>query len=153
MWGIVAGGLVPGKPTCSAQGKSGLDTFRGMDVLYSSKVFSKRVMPTVKWDNSVTEDLFRAILALRNLREAKRFFRDLLTEKEILDFANRWEAAQMLDKRVSYAHIEEVTGLSSTTIARISKWLYHGMDGYRLMLKRLHHHHHAATSPGGKRMC
>lgn len=104
------------------------------------------------WNNKHSEALFQAILTLKSLDEAKRFFRDLLTDKEIIEFATRWQAAQMLDKEIPYSQIEEKTGLSSTTVARISKWLKGGKGGYRLMLNRLHHSHHAETSPGGKRM-
>jgi len=101
-----------------------------------------------KWDNSKTQKLWRAILALRNIQEAKKFFRDLLTEQEIREFAKRWDAAQMLNKKIPYSEIAQKTGLSSTTIARISKWLNKGMGGYRLMLKRLSHHRN--SSPCGK---
>lgn len=90
-----------------------------------------------KWKNRNSDDLFRTILALKNLKEARKFFRDLLTEKEIIDFSQRWKVARMLAKRVSYAKIEEETGMSSTTIARIQQWLQKGMGGYRLMMKRL----------------
>lgn len=90
-----------------------------------------------KWDNSTTEDLLKAVLALKDLKEAKRFFRDLLTETELVEFANRWKAAQMLSNNVPYSTISEKTGLSSTTIARISKWLNDGKGGYKLMLARL----------------
>jgi TrpR-related protein YerC/YecD len=99
-----------------------------------------------KWDNKETEDLLKAVLALKNTKEAKRFFRDLLTEAELIEFANRWQAAQMLDKNVSYSTITSKTGLSSTTIARIAKWLNNGMGGYRLMLNKLNGHHHSASS-------
>ena len=34
--------------------------------------------------------------------------------------------------------IEKETGMSSTTIARINKWLTNGMGGYRLILKRIY---------------
>ncbi len=51
------------------------------------------------------------------------FLRDLLTEKEILEFSRRFEVAKMLEKNMSYSVIEEKTGMSSTTIARISKFL------------------------------
>jgi TrpR-related protein YerC/YecD len=91
----------------------------------------------MNWDNSTTEDLFKAVLKLKTLAEAKRFFRDLLTEEEIIEFGKRWQAAQMLAKNVSYAEIVEKTGLSSTTVARVSKWLNRGMGGYKLMLRRL----------------
>lgn len=93
-----------------------------------------------KWDNQNTENLLKAILSLQNQREAKKFFRDLLTEQEILEFAKRWEAAQMLEQKTPYSQIEAKTGLSSTTVARISKWLNYGMGGYKLVLKKLNHH-------------
>lgn len=102
------------------------------------------------WYNSNTKDLFRAILALRNINEAKKFFRDLLTKQEIIEFGKRWQAAKMLSKKIPYPVIEKETGLSSTTIARVSKWLNRGMNGYKLILKRVHHHN---PSPSGKGLC
>lgn len=90
-----------------------------------------------KWVNSTTDELFGAILALKNIDEARKFFRDLLTEKEILEFANRWKVAQMLARKVPYAKIEKETGMSSTTIARVQKWLTKGMGGYGLAIERL----------------
>lgn len=104
------------------------------------------------WDTPESERLFRAILRLKTLGEAKCFFRDLLTEEEIIEFSKRWKAAQLLDSNVPYVDIVEQTGLSSTTVARISKWLKRGMGGYRLMLKRQHLHHHAVRSPVGRRV-
>ncbi|MBI2427153.1 MAG: hypothetical protein HYV34_04890 [Candidatus Kerfeldbacteria bacterium] len=103
-------------------------------------------MPKAQWDTPKTEDLFRAILAVKTLPEAKRFFRDLLTEEEILEFSKRWQAAQMLDQRIPYSKIVKTTGLSSTTVARVSRWLTRGMNGYTLMLKRLNKGHHAPLS-------
>lgn len=82
-------------------------------------------------------DLYKAILSLKNESECKRFFRDLLTEAEIKEFANRWKVARMLDKKIPYERIEKETGMSSTTIARVQKWLTRGKGGYRLILKRL----------------
>ena len=100
-----------------------------------------------RWYNKQVEDLFKAIIALENREEAKKFFRDLLTESEIKEFSNRWQAAQMLDGGVSYSKIEKQTGLSSTTIARISKWLNKGKGGYKLIISRLgqQHSHHSSS--------
>lgn len=95
-----------------------------------------------KWDNAKTRNLMEAIIALQTAAEARRFFRDLLTEEELIEFGKRWEAAQLLDKKISYSKIIQKTGLSSTTIARVSKWLNTGMGGYTLMLNRLSHHPH-----------
>jgi len=95
-----------------------------------------------QWINSKTNSLFEAILFLKNLDEARSFFRDLLTEEEIKEFANRWLVAQMLTQKIPYSNIEKETGMSSTTIARISKWLNKGLDGYKLLLNRINFHHH-----------
>lgn len=84
-----------------------------------------------------TKALYKAILALNSEDECKRFLRDLLTEKEIKEFTNRWKVARMLDKKIPYERIVKETGMSSTTIARVQKWLTNGMGGYRLILKRL----------------
>ena len=84
-----------------------------------------------------TKALYKAILALDSEDECKKFLRDLLTEAEIKEFTNRWKVARMLDKKVPYEKIAKETGMSSTTIARVSKWLINGKGGYRLILKRL----------------
>jgi len=98
-----------------------------------------------KWDNKTTQDLFSVILQLKNEKEAKKFFRDLLTEAELIEFGKRWQATQMLNNKVPYSEIVEKTGLSSTTVARISKWLKKGMGGYRLMLTRISHHKNSSS--------
>ena len=85
----------------------------------------------------IVENLIESILLLENKSEAKKFLRDLLTEGEIIEFAKRWEAAKMLSMGSVYTDIEERTGLSSTTIARISKWLTKGAGGYTMMLQKI----------------
>lgn len=92
--------------------------------------------------SKVTDDLYAAILKLDNLEEARCFFRDLLTEQEIIEFGKRWQAAQLLEKQRPYSEIADRTGLSSATIARISKWLNHGMNGYKIVLKKMGAQHH-----------
>ena len=100
----------------------------------------------ITWDNKKTENLVKAVLALKNSNEAKRFLRDLLTPEELDEFGNRWQAAQMLDRGISYSTIRGKTGLSSTTIARISKWLNKGKGGYKLIISRTSKHHHNLKS-------
>ena len=90
-----------------------------------------------KWINQDTDALFEAILKVKNIYEARRFFRDLLSEKELVEFGQRWKVARMLAKQVSYTKIAQETGMSSTTIARVQKWLGKGMNGYKLVLGRL----------------
>jgi TrpR-related protein YerC/YecD len=83
------------------------------------------------------QSLYRAVLRLETPDEAKKFFRDLLTETEIEEFAERWKAARMLAAGAPYTEIIEQTGLSSTTVARVARWVKRGTGGYRLALKRV----------------
>ncbi len=99
-----------------------------------------------KWRNRKTDNLINVILDLKNQKEARNFFRDLLTEPELIEFGNRWQAVQMLDRKISYTKIVKQTGLSSRTVARISKWLNDGMNGYRLSLDRLNKKNHHYSS-------
>ncbi len=90
----------------------------------------------VHWESNDTDALVRAFLAMKNGSEMKAFMRDLLTESEIIEFAKRFRAARSLAKSTHYAAIEEETGLSSRTIARVKKWYKHGKGGYRLAIVR-----------------
>jgi TrpR-related protein YerC/YecD len=89
-----------------------------------------------KWDNSDVTALARAFLSMRDSGEMKAFMRDLMTEFEIAEFSKRFRAARSLAGSTHYAAIEEATGLSSRTIARVKKWFKHGTGGYRLAIKR-----------------
>ena len=77
------------------------------------------------------EALLRALLALETPDEAYAFLQDLCTIREIQDMAQRLDVARMLAAGEHYAHIQEVTGASATTISRVSKSLNYGADGYR----------------------
>lgn len=94
----------------------------------------------MNWDKEENKRLIRAVLSLDSAGQAKRFLRDLMTEGEIKEFSKRFKAAEMLSNKVPYTIIEKETGLSSTTIARVSKWLNDGMSGYKSIINKLHHH-------------
>ncbi len=100
------------------------------------------------WNLKENKQLVDAILYLKNEDEAKRFLRDLLTSQEIEEFSKRLEAARMLSANTQYTTITEKTGLSSTTVARISKWLNGKFGGYRLVLDRMHHHNPSQMRKG-----
>jgi TrpR-related protein YerC/YecD len=87
-----------------------------------------------------TEDLFDAILTLKNRRECAQFFRDVCTLGEIKEMSSRFQVAQMLNvpKPKSYLDIAKEVNTSTATVTRVSHWLHHGMGGYHLVLKRLH---------------
>lgn len=93
-----------------------------------------------KWNNKNTDRLVEVLLMLDDKITAKNFLRDLLTWQEIIEFGNRWQTARMLHLKKPYTEIIKTTGLSSTTIARISKWLNNGSNGYKSILNQIHQH-------------
>ena len=100
------------------------------------------------WNNKENKQLIKAILALKTTDEAKRFLRDLMTEKEIVEFTKRFQTAEMLTAKIPYSIIEQKTGLSSTTVARVSKWLNGKQGGYKTIISRLNHHNSIQTGRG-----
>src|ERR1035437_3371757 len=94
----------------------------------------------MNWKNKENKQLVKAILALETCNEAELFLRDLMTEGEIEEFAKRLKTAEMLMNKIPYSVIEKDTGFSSTTVARVSKWLNGTQGGYKSMISKLHHH-------------
>ena len=88
------------------------------------------------WRSRETASLFDAILTLETRDEAAAFFRDLCTFHELEEMSQRWAVARLLVRGIPYRKISEITGVSTTTITRISQWLNHGTGGYRMVLKR-----------------
>lgn len=94
----------------------------------------------MKWNKPENKKLIGAFLAPENADEMRRFLRDIMTAEEIGELAQRLKAAQMLSQKITYSAIIKKTGLSSTTVARVSKWLNRGQNGYKIVLSRLHRH-------------
>jgi TrpR-related protein YerC/YecD len=94
----------------------------------------------MNWKDKRKQKLIQAILTLKTSDEIKRFLRDLMTETEIEEFSKRLQAAEMLTENIPYSIIVKETGLSSTTVARVAKWLNSSLGGYKTVIKRLHHH-------------
>lgn len=83
--------------------------------------------------------LYEAFSRLESGAEAARFLRDLATPGELESFAERWRIARMLDEGGhSYRDIAAATGASTTTVARVARFLKEEKhQGYRLVLDRL----------------
>lgn len=94
----------------------------------------------MNWKTPEAKRLVESFLALRTPQEMQAYLRDLLTEGEIDDLAKRLETARLLAQKIPYPAIQKATGFSTTTIARVSKWLQKGEGGYALILGRQHHH-------------
>ncbi len=90
-----------------------------------------------KLEDDFTNDLFGAILALKDSEECYRFFEDICTVGELKSLAQRFAVAKMLMKENTYSDIASCTGASTATISRVKRYLNYGANGYKLILERL----------------
>mgnify|MGYP005853066713 CR=1 FL=1 len=84
-----------------------------------------------------TDELFQAILSLKNIEECYSFFEDLCTISEIKAMAQRLQVAKMLKDHHVYNDIVSKTGASTATISRVNRCLNYGADGYQMVFKRM----------------
>ncbi len=80
--------------------------------------------------------LYHAVLMLKNEKECQLFFQDICTVKEVQAMGQRLQVARLLDAGRNYNEIEEATGASSATISRVNKCLLGG-GGYATVLRRI----------------
>lgn len=84
-----------------------------------------------------SKDFLKRFSPLKTLRIGRLFFEDICTIKEILDISQRLKMAKMLYDGAGYTEISSETGISTTTISRVSKCLKYGNGGYKTILDRL----------------
>ena len=89
-----------------------------------------------RFQNKDINELFEAILSLKNEEECYRFFEDICTVNEINAIAQRLQVAKLLSEKKTYTEIEKQTRTSTATISRINKCLNYGADGYKIVLER-----------------
>lgn len=81
-------------------------------------------------------DLEEALIQLESPEVVRAFLIDLCTPAELRALSERWHVAQILDEdEKSYREIQAETGVSTTTIGRVARFLRdepHG--GYRAIL-------------------
>lgn len=89
--------------------------------------------------SALAADLADALLLLRSPAEARALLNDLCTPAEIRTIAERWHVARLLDAgKLTYREIHDATGVSTTTIVRVARFLKQEENcGYRLLLDRL----------------
>lgn len=83
------------------------------------------------------EDMYKAILSLRDMNECLRFFDDLCTVTELQAMEQRYHVAVCLDKGMIYNDILAETGASSATISRVNRSLQYGAGGYGIVFDRI----------------
>ena len=90
-----------------------------------------------KIHTEAVDQLFDAILSLRNRDECYTFFEDVCTINELLSLSQRFEGAKMLREKKTYLEISEKTGASTATISRVNRSLSYGNDGYEMVFERM----------------
>ncbi|MBV8686595.1 MAG: TrpR like protein, YerC/YecD [Alphaproteobacteria bacterium] len=88
---------------------------------------------------ALSADLCAALLAPRDPQGMARLLADLCTPAEIRTLAERWHVARLLDSTdLSYRDIHDATGVSTTTIVRVARFLRQEPNrGYRAALDAL----------------
>lgn len=96
-----------------------------------------RIIEMKNYDNESTKRLFHAITSIETEDECRAFFEDICTIKEIVDMAQRFDTALLLDGGYNYQKIGEKVGISTATISRVSRCLNYGSGGYRAVIDRV----------------
>ena len=82
------------------------------------------------------EELYKAILQLKDEEECYDFFQDLCTVSELRAMEQRFEVASLLYQGMIYNDILERTGASSATISRVNRSLSYGTGAYAKIFDR-----------------
>jgi TrpR-related protein YerC/YecD len=96
------------------------------------------ITPTRDAD-ALSADLCAALLTPADAQEMTRLLTDLCTPAEIRTLAERWHVARLLDgTKLSYRDIHDATGVSTTTIVRVARFLRQEPHrGYRAAIDAL----------------
>lgn len=85
------------------------------------------------------QELAQGLSACHDSAEMEMFLTDLCTPAELRALSERWYVAKLLDAgKLSYRDINAQTGVSTTTIGRVARFLNdEPHQGYRAILDRL----------------
>jgi TrpR-related protein YerC/YecD len=87
----------------------------------------------------LTDELCDALLTPKSRDQMRSLLRDLCTPSELRALAERWHVARLLDgTELSYRDIHEGTGVSTTTVVRVGRFLRQEPNqGYRRAIDTL----------------
>ena len=96
-------------------------------------------LPPTRDAAQLLAELCEALLTPQSAEEMARLLDDLCTPAEIRTLAERWHVARLLDEtNLSYREIHDATGVSTTTIVRVARFLRQERHhGYRAALDAL----------------
>ena len=88
---------------------------------------------------TLVNELAEALVKIKDAADVKAVLADLCTPAEIHTLAERWHVAKLLEAgELTYREIHEATGVSTTTIVRVARFLrQENNGGYRLLLDRV----------------
>ena len=88
---------------------------------------------------ALSADLCKVLLTPKTVEETAQLLADLCTPAEVRTLAERWHVARLLDDTdLTYREIHDATGVSTTTIVRVARFLkQERILGYRMALDRL----------------
>ena len=84
-----------------------------------------------------SDQLYKAILMLKDEEECYNFFQDLCTVSDLRSMEHRFEVASLLDDGMIYIVILECIGVFSATISRVNRSLSYGTGAYAKLFERI----------------
>ena len=82
------------------------------------------------------DQLYKAIMKLKDEQECYDFFQDLCTVSELRSMEQRFEVASLLHDGMIYNDILERTGASSATISRVGRIFTNGTGAFQELIDR-----------------
>ena len=88
---------------------------------------------------ALARDLCEALLTPRDADEMARLLADLCTPAEVRTLAERWHVARLLGQTdLTYRDIHDATGVSTTTIVRVARFLrQEPYQAYQMAIARM----------------
>jgi TrpR-related protein YerC/YecD len=98
--------------------------YQRINTLEQALVDEDNILKPTRDAAALAADLCAALLTPGNPQEMGRLLTDLCTPAEIRTLAERWHVARLLDGTdLSYRDIHDATGVSTTTIVRVARFL------------------------------
>jgi TrpR-related protein YerC/YecD len=102
----------------------------------------QKIVPAIEPTRDVQElaqDLCKALLTPQTPEEMAKLLADLCTPAEVRTLAERWHVARLLETtELSYRDIHDATGVSTTTIVRVARFLrQEPHQAYREAMRRI----------------
>lgn len=88
-------------------------------------------------NSSEVEQLFEAILSLKDTAECRKFFKDICTVNELTTLSQRFDVGIRLLDGMTYQEVSRETGASTATISRVRRLLNDDEDGLEMAAERI----------------